>query len=476
MKKLGALSLVSFLLFTSCLTAVAKKKEKEQEVKPATGFAIPYTKVVKGADRFENAPYFTLMASDGIRKVDAKALYERLQVAVAADERYKALYLARILTDLKPETATVWSNRAQLASALGLAVEAAACEQNAKNPSQRVPVSVADILPGTALKTKPTTLSDWAAAAALLSDGIAEKEGKQALVAFKDLLSGVHEATQEEINERNEEFKESGLNPPGPWATPEPVQLRQVLANSFDLRGAEPMHNVSVSKGGMFGAMLMAGLSGMQQNMNPMMAQQTMDVAQQMAGRASQVPSHYKGGSYTRVVFDEGKEVAALDHPQTAGEDEAVGEPLPFLWASAGSTEPYFSGDWKTTHGTKVRKITASNLDDVKDSHAKRYNPPAELRFPKLMSLCTVTSPTEKSCSNPLSLMELLLTRDDVATLAPDLAASLVDVARFRGAYDSATLILNSGNGGGQLMWGVDNDGAMFQLSTDPTSWLTGAR
>jgi hypothetical protein len=68
MKKLGVVSLVSFLLFTFCTAAVAKKKEYD-ETKPVTGFPISYTKVVPGAEQFENAGYFSLLASDGIRKV-----------------------------------------------------------------------------------------------------------------------------------------------------------------------------------------------------------------------------------------------------------------------------------------------------------------------------------------------------------------------------------------------------------------------
>ena len=169
-----SVGLVSVLMVASCLTAFAKKNEK-QEVKQqqATGFGTAYTRVVKGAERFGDANYFKLMASDGIRTVDPKALYVRLQAAVAANERYKALYLARIFTDLKPDAPAAWNNRARLASALGLTEEAAACEQNATNPSQRVNVPLADILPGTGLGTIPTTLSDWAAATALLSDGIA---------------------------------------------------------------------------------------------------------------------------------------------------------------------------------------------------------------------------------------------------------------------------------------------------------------
>ena len=144
-----SVSFVSGLMVAFCVTAFARDKEhREVKQQPATGFATAYTKVVKGAGRFENANYFTLMAADGIHKVDPKTLYERLQAAVAANERYKALYLARIFTDLKPDAPAAWSNRARLASALGLTEEASACEQNARNPSQRVNVPLADILPG----------------------------------------------------------------------------------------------------------------------------------------------------------------------------------------------------------------------------------------------------------------------------------------------------------------------------------------
>src|SRR5579859_2493215 len=99
MKTRSIVNLVSFLLVISCIAAYAKKKEHEQVNPQAIGFGTAYGHVVEGAERFDNANYFNLMAADGLRKVDPKALYERLQAAVAANERYKALYLARIFTD-----------------------------------------------------------------------------------------------------------------------------------------------------------------------------------------------------------------------------------------------------------------------------------------------------------------------------------------------------------------------------------------
>jgi hypothetical protein len=470
-------TVIAFLLFTFTVTAVAKKKEKiEKETSaPATGFPAAYTKVVEGAQRFENPDYFKLLAADGITKVDAKALYMRLQAAVNNNERYKALYFARILTQIKPDNAAMWANRAQSATALGLSDEAAACQQNAKDPAHPVKVPLTGILPGQGLSVKPSTLADWAAATALLSDGIAEKEGKQALVAFKDSVSGIHEASEAEIKARDNDARESGLTPPGPWAAPEPVQLKHVLGNVFAERAAEPMHYKSVSKGGMFGAMLMAGLSGANMNINPGMAQQGMVMAQQMAGRASEVPSHYKGGAYTQVTFTEGKESEVADHPQTAGLDETVANPVPFLWASGGSMVPTIDAVWKTNQKTKVKKITAANAGDEKE--AKEFNPPAQLQFPKLMGLCVANDPQSKQfCTDPMTLMESLLTPEDVAALAPNLSASVPDLDTYRRTYGSLYITLKPGNGGSSQMWGVDNEGAVYRLNPGPTAWIVAAQ
>jgi hypothetical protein len=473
MKKFSKVTLVVILLLATCVSALAKKKESNQEVNPVTGFPAAYTKVVQGGLRFENPDYFKLMAADGITKVDGKALYSRLQAAVSANELYKALYFARVLTQISPGNAALWTNRAQLATAIGLSEEATACQQNAKDPAHPVKVPLTSVLPGQGLGVKPTSLADWAGATALLSDGIAEKEGKQALVAFKDSVSGIREATQAEIKESDKEARASGLTPPGPWATPEPVQVRDVLGNVFSERAADAMHFKSMSTGGMFGAMLMAGLSGANMNFNPALAQQGMQMAQQMVGRASEVPSHYKGGAYTRVTYPDGKETDTADHPQTAGLDETVGNPVAFLWASGGPMEPMISAVWKTNQKTKVKRVTATNVDDLKN--AKEFTPPNQLQFPKLMGLCAGNDPESKQfCTDPMTLMELLLTPEDVAALAPNLSASVRDVDMYRTAYKytSLYLTLRPGNGGNSEMWGADGEGAVYQLNPSPTAWV----
>lgn len=471
-------AVVACLLIAFCSTLPAQeKKSSDSKATAASGFPAAYTKLVDGAVRFESADYFRLMAADGITKVDAKALYSRLQAAIGANERYKALYFARVLTQIKPDNAAMWTNRAQLSRALALEDEAAACEQNAKDPGHAVRVPLTDVLPGAGLGLKPTTLADWAAATALLSDGIAEREGNQSLVAFKDSVSGIHEATAAEVQETDNDAREAGLPPSGPWARPEPVQVAHVLGNVFSERAADPMHFKSMSKGGFFGAMAMAGLAGMNQNTNPAAAQQEQEAAQQMAGRASQVPSHYTGGSFTRVTYIGGKESAIQDHPQSAGLDEAVANPVPFLWASGGSMEPMITADWKSNQKMKEKKITTGNLDDMKNSKAKRYNVPDQLQFPKLMGFCLMSGvDSAANCSVPLTLMELLLTPEDIANLAPSLSTSVRDVEMYRNAYGSSSLVLVPGNGGGTRLWGADTGGAVYPLYPKPTSWVVAAK
>jgi hypothetical protein len=305
---------------------------------------------------------------------------------------------------------------------------------------------------------------------ALLSDDMAAKTGTASLVAVKDSVSGIHQATDQEVQERNRSFQADGLTPPGPWANPEPIRLHHLLPNAFLLRAEEPMRSKSASKGGMFGAMLMAGIAGMQQNSNPAVAQQTREAAEEMAGRASEVPSHYVGGSYAKITYSNGKEITTVDHPQPTGEFETVGLPVPLLWASGGSHDPVYVGLWKGTEKAKGRRYALADMDKNTSGRVKLSNAPEGLRFPKLMSLCV-----ESSCSNPLSLTELMLTTDDLYVLAPALVSSFDNNATLRQAYMADRLVVDPTNGGRKMI-GIDKDGAVFELHSGPTIWLQPAR
>ena len=137
--------------------------------------------------------------------------------------------------------------------------------------------------------------------------------------------------------------------------------------------------------------------------------------------------------------------------------------------------EPMINAVWKTNQKLKVKKITTASADDEKS--AKDFNPPDQLQFPKLMGLCVGNDPQSKQfCTDPMTLMELLLTPEDVAALAPGLTAGVQDVDMYRKTYGSLYLTLRSGNGGSSRMWGADGEGAIYRLNPSPTAWVVAAQ
>jgi hypothetical protein len=444
-----------------------------------------FVRTITDGQRFQDPGYFGLMAANGIQSVDQRALFSRLQAAVAANERYKALYFARVLTNVKPEIAAGWNNRASLASALGLADEATASQANAKDPAHAGPVPLG-LLPGSGLSAKPVSLGDWAAAMALLSDGIAAREGPKALMAVKDSVSGIHNATQREIADEAAEAREYGVSPSGPWARPEAVKLQDVLPNAFSLRTGEPMQSRNVDGLGMTFALLGAGLAGFQMNINAAAAEQTLKASNLIAGQATSVPSHYKGGVYTTVSYTQGKDVVTTNHPQPSGEYDVVGLPVPLWWASGGSLTPAIKAQWKSTDTVVTARITAADLKSGHSIRAKELRLPEGLYFPKLITLCEGRVDRE-GCSRPATLMELMLTNGDVQAIAPGATANFVEQSFLERAYLQDRLILVSANSdrynekGSRSLAGYDKDGVLYCPSVavsgiNPTAWLLPAR
>ena len=148
----------------------------EESKPPVAGSRLPgsFIDAFPEFERFRDEGYSRLMAGDALRVADVKALFERMTAASRNGEIYKALYFARLFTHAKPELAAGWSNRAELAATVGVAQEAAASHANAQAGGHlSVPPAA---LPG-AIKVRPSTLADWAAALALVSDDVAAKEG-----------------------------------------------------------------------------------------------------------------------------------------------------------------------------------------------------------------------------------------------------------------------------------------------------------
>ena len=125
-------NLVTFVVVAAVSTTAVRAEEKKgaSTAAPAT-YPVTLMKAAPELDRFADPAYFKMLASDGLRSSDPKALYERIVAATKAGEGYKALYLSRIFTELEPANQIGWTNRAQLASALGFEAEAAAAKGNA---------------------------------------------------------------------------------------------------------------------------------------------------------------------------------------------------------------------------------------------------------------------------------------------------------------------------------------------------------
>ena len=313
-------------------------------------------------DRFRDAAYVNLLAGDGMRSGDPQIIFQRMTAAANRGETYKALYLARLFTVVKPDLRSGWTNRAQLAASLGLEAESVASRANANTGDNR-PIAPS-ALPGM-LKARPATLSDWAAALALVADDVSAKEGPHTLVAVRDDLSGLDVPSKEEIERGGR----------GPWATSKPVQVEHVLTNLFVMPQATPMDKKSM-KGGMFGlgALALAGSTYAATVGAEDAARAFSEMYGDAMGKAFEVSSQLKGGSFLAVTFPNGTTHRSEAKPRTSGKYEAVSTPLPILWASGGSLRGTHQAYWRSGDSTKSEAIRI-------DAKTKKYVDKATMKL-----------------------------------------------------------------------------------------------
>jgi hypothetical protein len=421
---------------------------------PAATFPETFLKTSPELRRFADPAYFKMLAADGIRTSDPKALFQRIAAATQAGEAYKALYLSRLFTELQPDNRVGWTNRAKLAASLGFEAEAAAARANAETGSTRSLAGMA--LPGID-KPRPSTLADWAAALALVADDTTSREGRAVVLAVRDDLSGVSVASAQEIEREAR----------GPWATAKPVQLEDVLPNLFAMPQATPMDRKSM-KGGMFalGALALAG-SAYSSSVG------AADSAATLAGlygtamaSAYEVPSDFKGGEFVAMTYANGTARATKMAPKTAGKREAVGTPLPLLWASGPSLSPSIAAAWRNGDSNKSEAI---KLDaKTKKQEWKKYEVPS-LMYPRMHQLCAAPD----SCSPKLTLLELMLSADDVRALAPGTESSLPNIASWASRYASRQPV--SVTTAGERFVGFDASGVVYITRHRPTEWLVSA-
>lgn len=423
-----------------------------QESASQAGYPEAFFKAMPGTERFKDPAYFRTLAGDGIRTADPKALFGRISAAIEANEAYKALYLSRLFNELQPDNAIGWTNRAKLAASLGFSEEAAAAQANAESGSAR-PVP-GGALPG-AFKVRPTSLSDWAAALAMAGDDVTAREGRLVILAVRDDLSGIDVAPAEAVQRENR----------GPWATARPVQVEHVLPSLFAMPQAKPMDRKSI-KGGLFalGAIALAGSTYSTSVGAADAATQFAELYGNAMAKAFEVPSEFKGGSYFAVTYKGSAPQRAELKPKTAGKHEAVGTPLPVLWASGPSLSSVVTAAWTNGDSSKTEAI---KVDASTKKQEWKKHQISTLSYPRLHELCVAPN----RCSPRLTLLELVLTADDLRAIAPGAETRLPSTDVFAASYaQGGPLTVTAA---GERFAGFDAKGTVYITKQRPTEWLT---
>ncbi len=428
-------------------------KDKAAVVPPG-GFPSLFVSTSADLQRFGDAAYYRMLAADGIASSDPKALFARIAAATQAGESYKALYLSRIFTVVQPDNSTGWENRATLAAALGFEAEAAAARANASSASP-APIS-GSALPGS-FKVRPATLNDWAAALAMVADDTTAREGRPVVVAVADNLSGVAVPS-------NAAIEEAGR---GPWVDPKPVQVEDVLTNLFAMPQATPMDRKSM-KGGLFalGALAMAGSAYSSATGVASTAAQLAEVSGNVMARAFEVPSELKGGTFVSVTYANGAAKPTTMKPKTAGKYEAVGTPLPMLWASGPSLSASVQAHWRSGDTSKSEAIRIDGK--TKKQEWKKYEL-SPMTYPRMQRFCE----DGRGCSPMLTLLEVMLTADDLRALAPGTEGRLPSLSAWTSRYASRTA-MTIGVAGDRFT-GFDAAGTVYITRHRPTEWLVTA-
>jgi hypothetical protein len=448
-------NLLAFLIVAAVSTTAVRGEEKKvaSTAVPAT-YPVTLLKAAPELDRFADPAYFKMLAADGLRSSDPKALYDRIVAATKAREGYKALYLSRLFTELEPANQIGWTNRAQLASALGFQAEAAAARANAASGA---PASFAGgALPGV-FKVRPTTLSDWAAAVALMADDTFAREGRPMVLSVLDNLSGVQVPATEEVQRQAR----------GPWVTAKPIQLHDVLPNVFAMPTATPMDKKSM-KGGLFalGALAMAGSAYSQFSGVADSAAALSELSGNAMARAFEVASDFKDGSFVSVTYANGTPRASTLKPKTAGKHEAIGTPVPMLWASGHSLAPYVQALWSNGDENKSEAIKIDAKTKKQEWKKHELTP---LMYPKMQQLCD----GQNRCTSRLTLLEVMLSADDLSVLAPATVSRVPNLSSWSAQYAAGDRL--SVAAAGERFTGFDASGVTYITRHRPTEWLVTA-
>lgn len=437
-KSLAALTMSGLLGLAS--TSAAAKKERQPS---GAGYPDAFVTYLQDGSRFKNPQYFHAMAADGIATADPKAIYAVLQRSLSAEENYKALYLARVFTKVRPDLSSGWLNRANIASSLGFDEEAASASKRAGMAATDV---VREALPGNSGKVRPVDLQDWAASLMLVADGTT-RFGPNLLVAVEDDISGVHsEISQSSPSVRAADIKAADLGP-----------------NLFFLQRATPMKFKSENAGSSWGSTLMALTSGLASaNGDINTATQAADQAGRLSAEAAAVSFHYTGGKYEEVRCSGAKPLVTLATPKATGEFSVIRTPVPVLAASGSPQGPTVTASFSTLRTAEFSRIRASHPTALPAKY--KASGSMTLQFPRLLAI---------GRNLYFTPAELLLTAQDIRELFPLLGPQQIDLAQAQADYRAGRLEFSPDNCKLGLA-GYDEAGNLYSTHLSPDHWLVG--
>lgn len=319
-------------LVLACAALQANAKDSDSAVTEQPWPACLVAQLPDGANRFSDASYRALMLGDTIASATPEGLFRVSAAAADRREGYKALYFARLLTQVAPTNSQAWKNRETLANKLGLADEAAASAKKSDQGTS-APDPVASVLPGRPFGIRPASIADYAALMNMMADDTAASIGRPVLLAVSDHVSGLLIPTEAEIEQRGHPFAQS-----------QPLKLADIPNNAVILGDASPMSK-KIAFGAIAGGLLAAAAAGytLDQGLDNALDTTVLvlalsDVAGESFHKAANTPSKFSGGSFhIRRIGKDGKWVDEKRKPQTTGELDVVGLPMPILWASGGS-------------------------------------------------------------------------------------------------------------------------------------------
>jgi hypothetical protein len=221
-------------------------------------------------------------------------------------------------------------------------------------------------------------------------------------------------------------------------------------------------------KGGLFalGALAMAGSAYSQIAGVAESAAALSELSGNVMARAFEVPSDFKDGSFVSVTYVNGAPRATTLKPKTAGKHEAIGTPVPMLWASGHSLSCHVRAIWSNGDDARTEAIRIDSKTTKQEWKKYKLTP---LLYPRLQQLCD----QRNRCTPQLTLLEVMLSADDLRTVAPASAGNIPDLSAWRAHYAAGSPL--SVGAAGDRFTGFDEAGVTYVTRHRPTEWLVTA-